>query len=108
MRTNLKDKVGQKVVVFGTVDVVQDKTNQYGKLLNICLSDVKVQEGKTILGREDHVWINSYESRNNEKVLMLKDVEEGARVGIRGVVREYTRRDGTTDYDFRDIDAIKF
>ena len=109
MRNNLQERVGEQIIIWGNVQKVEDYHNDFGRLVHVCVGEVKVQHNNKIVGREDHIWVNDYQSRNNQVVRNLVDkhnVQDGERVGIRGIVREYKRRDGSIDYDLRNIDVV--
>lgn len=95
-------KVGEQVEVVGNVSRVKVFHNRIGKGVNICISDVKVQRDGKVVGHEDHIWINNYKQRGNQKVSDW-NVKVGDRVGVRGQVRSYRRIDGSEDYDIQNI-----
>ena len=99
--------VGDDVVVIGNVSRVKVFHNDFGEGVNICISDVKVQSGDKIIGHEDHIWVNNYSQRGNQKVSELKNVQVGDRVGVKGQVRSYNRIDGSQDYDIKNVVAVR-
>lgn len=96
-------KVGEQVEFVGVVSRVKHFNNRIGHGINICVNDVKIQKDGRIVGREDHIWINNYSNRGNQKVNDIGHVKVGQKVGVRGQVRSYRRIDGSEDFDIKNI-----